>query len=38
MAIDINKLSAIQIGLAYPEKILEWYYGEVKKKETINYR
>ncbi len=38
MAIDINKLSAIQIGLASPEKILEWSYGEVTKPETINYR
>ena len=38
MAIDINKLSAIQIGLASPEKILEWSYGEVLKPETINYR
>ena len=38
MAIDINKLSAIQIGLASPEKILEWSYGEVTKAETINYR
>ena len=38
MAIDINKLSAIKIGLASPEKILEWSYGEVTKPETINYR
>ena len=29
---------AIKIGLASPEKILEWSYGEVKKPETINYR
>ena len=29
---------AIRIGLASPEKILEWYRGEVKKPETINYR
>ena len=29
---------AIQIGLASPEKIREWSYGEVKKPETINYR
>ena len=29
---------AIQIGLASPEKILEWSHGEVKKPETINYR
>ena len=30
--------SAIQIGIASPEKIREWSYGEVKKPETINYR
>ena len=29
---------AIQIGLASPEKIRDWSYGEVKKPETINYR
>jgi DNA-directed RNA polymerase subunit beta' len=29
---------AIQIGIASPEKILEWSSGEVKKPETINYR
>jgi DNA-directed RNA polymerase subunit beta' len=29
---------AIRIGLASPEKIREWSYGEVKKPETINYR
>ena len=29
---------AIKIGLASPEKILEWSFGEVKKPETINYR
>ncbi len=29
---------AIRIGLASPEKILEWSHGEVKKPETINYR
>ena len=28
----------IRIGLASPEKILEWSRGEVKKPETINYR
>ncbi len=30
--------SAIKIGLASPEQIIEWSYGEVKKPETINYR
>ena len=29
---------AIQIGIASPEMILNWSYGEVKKPETINYR
>ncbi len=29
---------AISIGLASPEKIRSWSYGEVKKPETINYR
>ena len=32
------EFDAIQIGIASPEKILEWSYGEVKKPETINYR
>ncbi len=32
------EFDAIQIGLASPEKIREWSYGEVKKPETINYR
>lgn len=30
--------NSIKIGLASPEKIREWSYGEVKKPETINYR
>ncbi len=29
---------AVRIGLASPEKIRAWSYGEVKKPETINYR
>ena len=29
---------AIRIGLASPDKIRSWSYGEVKKPETINYR
>ena len=29
---------AIQIGIASPEMILNWSFGEVKKPETINYR
>ena len=35
---DINHFSAIQVGLASPEKIRSWSYGEVTKPETINYR
>ena len=30
--------SAIKIGIASPEMIRDWSYGEVKKPETINYR
>ncbi len=30
--------SAIKIGIASPEMIRQWSYGEVKKPETINYR
>ncbi len=33
-----NEFDSIKIGLASPEKILEWSYGEVTKPETINYR
>jgi DNA-directed RNA polymerase subunit beta' len=36
--IDVDKLSAIKIAIASPEKIREWSHGEVKKPETINYR
>ena len=28
----------VKIGLASPEEILSWSYGEVLKHETINYR
>ena len=35
---NINKFSAIKVGLASPERIRSWSYGEVKKPETINYR
>ncbi len=45
MAINIDTeqeqpiyFDAIKIGLASPEKIREWSYGEVTKPETINYR
>lgn len=35
---QFDNLKAIKIGLASPEKIRSWSYGEVKKPETINYR
>ncbi|NLN47078.1 MAG: DNA-directed RNA polymerase subunit beta', partial [Clostridiaceae bacterium] len=35
---EMTNIEAIGIGLASPEKILEWSRGEVKKPETINYR
>ena len=36
--IEVNKFDALKIGIASPERIREWSYGEVKKPETINYR
>jgi len=33
-----EEFDAIRIGLASPEKIRSWSFGEVKKPETINYR
>ena len=36
--IDVNKFESMQIGLASPNKVRSWSYGEVKKPETINYR
>jgi DNA-directed RNA polymerase subunit beta' len=33
-----EEFDAIKIGLASPEKIRSWSFGEVKKPETINYR
>jgi len=33
-----DDFDAIRIGLASPQKIRSWSYGEVKKPETINYR
>ena len=35
---EFNVFDSIQIGLASPDKVREWSYGEVKKPETINYR
>ena len=32
------EFDAIQIGIASPEQIRQWSYGEVKRPETINYR
>ena len=34
----INDFSAVRIGLASPNDIRAWSFGEVKKPETINYR
>jgi DNA-directed RNA polymerase subunit beta' len=35
---DVNNFKGIKVGIASPEKIRSWSYGEVKKPETINYR
>ncbi|MDX9688583.1 DNA-directed RNA polymerase subunit beta' [Halopseudomonas formosensis] len=35
---QIEEFDSIRIGLASPEMIRSWSYGEVKKPETINYR
>ncbi len=35
---DFKEFDSIRIGLASPEMVREWSYGEVKKPETINYR
>jgi DNA-directed RNA polymerase subunit beta' len=35
---ELTNLNSIQIGMASPEQILKWSYGEVLKPETINYR
>ena len=36
--IEVNKFKGIKIGIASPDVIRSWSYGEVKKPETINYR
>jgi DNA-directed RNA polymerase subunit beta' len=36
--VDVNNFDAMRIGLASPEQIRAWSFGEVKKPETINYR
>ena len=35
---EFNAFDSIKIGLASPDQIRDWSYGEVKKPETINYR
>ena len=35
---EFNVFESIKIGLASPDQIREWSYGEVTKPETINYR
>ena len=35
---EVEDFDAIRIGLASPDMIRSWSYGEVKKPETINYR
>ena len=36
--IEVNNFKGIKVGLASPEQIRSWSFGEVKKPETINYR
>ncbi len=38
ITVERNEFYSIKIGLASPEMIREWSYGEVNKPETINYR
>jgi DNA-directed RNA polymerase subunit beta' len=35
---DVNSLEGLRVGLASPEQIRAWSYGEVTQAETINYR
>ena len=35
---EFNVFESIKIGLASPDQMREWSYGEVTKPETINYR
>ena len=35
---EFNVFESMKIGLASPDSIRQWSYGEVKKPETINYR
>ncbi|MBR3161144.1 MAG: DNA-directed RNA polymerase subunit beta' [Bacilli bacterium] len=36
--VEANNFKALKIGIASPEEIRDWSYGEIKKPETINYR
>ena len=36
--LEANNFKALKIGIASPEKIRSWSYGEISKPETINYR
>ena len=36
--LDVNNFDSMKIGLASPDQIKGWSYGEVTKPETINYR
>lgn len=36
--LDVNIFDSMRIGLASPDTIRLWSFGEVKKPETINYR
>ncbi|MBD3878797.1 MAG: DNA-directed RNA polymerase subunit beta' [Quinella sp. 1Q5] len=36
--LDVNLFDSMRIGLASPDTIRQWSFGEVKKPETINYR
>lgn len=38
MSTSIDYFDYIRIGIASPERIMKWSYGEVSKPETINYR
>src|SRR5215217_5909652 len=35
---DVSSFDKIRIGIASPQEMRTWSYGEVKKPETINYR
>ncbi len=35
---EFNEFSSIKIGLASPQTVKDWSYGEVERPETINYR